>query len=249
MLEPLVSLWDRIVHKTSKNTVKDDISNKIPNEFEEDEKISSEEERLRRFPKKVGIVFAEKEHLEKILNFDQRACAHLLLQTNSVQKIFEFQIITHEYSDVYFSVPPKDDENGRFFQWFDDEINKFEKSSDGVTYGIDYWIAITSVPLGYYRFVRSQKRDNGESDRVFWVMTTDVWEQKHTPPSLFEYITITAIMCSINFISNDFGSSLFFHKRLKTKGCIFDFTVMKEHRRIMVSNPYPRAKLMVNGSE
>jgi hypothetical protein len=212
---------------------------KIPIEFEEDEEIShKEDEKLKYFPKKIGIVFAEKRRLEKILNFDQIACTHLLLQMNSVQKIFEFQVITHEYTDQYFSMPPQDDHNDRFFEWFDTEISKFDNSNYGKSYGIDYWIGITSINLQYNRFVRAQKRENGKSNKVFWIMTTDVWESKHTPPSLFEYIAITVLMCSINFISNDFNGSLYFHKELKTKGCIFDFTVMKEHRRLVVSNPY-----------
>jgi hypothetical protein len=70
-------------------------------------------------------------------------------------------------------------------------------------------------------------------------MTTNVWkDKKYTPPSLFEYIAVTVIMCCLNLLSNDFAGSLRFHKSLKTKGCIFDFTVVKEHRRLVVSNPY-----------
>jgi hypothetical protein len=69
-------------------------------------------------------------------------------------------------------------------------------------------------------------------------MTTDGWDKEHTPLSLFEYITITVFMCSLNLISNDFNRSYIFIKSLKTKGCIFDFTVVKEHRRIVVSNSF-----------
>ena len=55
------------------------------------------------FPKRIGIIFLEK--LEKIkqkykprhskdLDFEQVACAHLILQMNSIQSLFDFQIIT-----------------------------------------------------------------------------------------------------------------------------------------------------------
>ena len=57
------------------------------------------------FPKRIGIIFLEK--LEKVaykekykpshskdLDFEQVACAHLILQMNSIQSLFDFQIIT-----------------------------------------------------------------------------------------------------------------------------------------------------------
>jgi len=212
--------------------------NKIPDEFEEDEQEILDYAKLKQFPKKVGIVFTEKLSEKKLLNFDQIASSHLLLQMNAVQKIFDFIVIAHDYENS-FSNPPEDDENDKFFDWFDKEITEFEHSLIGRTYGIDYWIGITSIELAYKRFVRSQKRERGKKDKLFWIMTTNVWKGKnYTPPSLFEYIAITVIMCCLNFLSNDFAGSLRFHKSLKTKGCIFDFTVVKEHRRLVISNPY-----------
>jgi len=216
-----------------------ELPSRLPIEFEEDEETSHEEvEKIKRFPKKIGIVFAEKLPKRKSLNFDQRACAHLLLQMNSAQRIFDYQVISHDYEEKYFSDPPADDDDDRFFQWFDDEIGKFDNSVDGAAYGIDYWICITSINLRYNRFVRSQKRENGKSNMIFWIMTTNVWERQNTPPSLFEYVTITVLMCNLNQLSNEFNGLLRFHKPLKSKGCIFDFTVVKEHRRIIVSNPF-----------
>ena len=55
-----------------------------------------------KFPKNVGIVYCENyDHSNtKIrLNFDQIACSHLLLQMNSIQKIFDFQIIDYFVRD------------------------------------------------------------------------------------------------------------------------------------------------------
>ena len=44
-------------------------------------------------------------------------------------------------------------------------------------------------------------------------MTTNVWKGKeYTPPSLFEYITLTVIMCSLNLFSNDYGGCLRFQQ-------------------------------------
>jgi hypothetical protein len=56
-------------------------SNKLRSEFEEEKVPSDESAKLKQFPKKVAIVFAEKLPNKKLLNFDQAACAHLLLQT------------------------------------------------------------------------------------------------------------------------------------------------------------------------
>ena len=157
---------------------------------------------------------------------------------NSVQKLFDFIVISHDY-EKNFSNPPEDDNDDKFFKWFDKEITEFDNSLFGRAYGIDYWIGITSINIGYNRFVRARRRGDGKINRDFWLMTTNVWKGKeYTPPSLFEYITLTVIMCSLNLFSNDYGGCLRFHKPLKTKGCIFDFTVVKEHRRHVVSNPY-----------
>src|SRR5580765_2271206 len=105
---------------------------------------------------------------------------------NSVQRLFDFTVISHDY-EVYFSNPPGDDNDDKFFKWFDKEITEFENSPFGRAYGIDYWIGITSINLGYKRFVRSQKRKDATSKKVYWLMTTNVWKGKnYTPPSLFE---------------------------------------------------------------
>ena len=55
------------------------------------------------FPKRIGIIFLEKLDIvkeiykpkhSKDLDFEQVACAHLILQMNSIQSLFDFQIIT-----------------------------------------------------------------------------------------------------------------------------------------------------------
>src|SRR4051794_25948374 len=76
------------------------------------------EAKMKRFPKKVGIVFLEKSvekrtfpYIKKSskirlgvnkskmhLNFNQLACAHFLLQMNFVQSLFDFQIIAHNFT-------------------------------------------------------------------------------------------------------------------------------------------------------
>jgi hypothetical protein len=50
-------------------------------------------------------------------------------------------------------------------------------------------------------------------------------------------ITDMRIGHSLSSLSRAFSGCLYFHLPLITKGCIFDFTKVKDHRRILVSNP------------
>jgi hypothetical protein len=90
-----------------------------------------------KFPKRVGIIFLEK--LEKVefkrkyklmhpgLAFEQVACAHLILQMNSIQSLFDFQIITlFEDEDKEFHI----DKDEVTLDNFDKEIAKMEKLAD-----------------------------------------------------------------------------------------------------------------------
>ena len=87
------------------------------------------------FPKKVGIMFAENPYKkERILDFDQNACAFLLLQMNKNQTTFEFLIVTPS------GEPPKSNEE--LEMWFSKQINAFQYSEDDNR--IDYWVGITS---------------------------------------------------------------------------------------------------------
>ena len=89
------------------------------------------------FPKKIGIIFLEKlkkvEYKQKYkprhskdLDFEQVACAHLILQMNSIQSLFDFQIITlFEDEDKGFYIDKE-----ITLDKFDKEIAKMEKLAD-----------------------------------------------------------------------------------------------------------------------
>ncbi|HSF51117.1 MAG TPA: hypothetical protein VLA74_10195, partial [Nitrososphaeraceae archaeon] len=201
------------------------------------------------FPKKVGIVFIDdvsdskktlKNNLKKLslkiksekgnkphLPFDQIACAHLLLQMNKVQDIFDFQIVRLRFPDqLSYSVNKYD------LKWFTHQISTFESSEEGKKYNIDYWIVITSDKIEnnlYYI----------EEEKPRKAITTSLnWEGVNSPPSLFEYLSISVLMCRLYFINREFYGRLGSHPMLLTKGCIYDFTIFKPDRRILVSNPY-----------
>ena len=106
---------------------------------------------------------------------------------------------------------------------------------------IDYWIGITSNAIEKdYFFQPKYKRDNKDnknnsiSGKNIAIITSEQWERKFSPPSLFEYITMSVLTCSLYFLNSDFNGNLESHK---TKGCIFDFTRYKPERKILVSSP------------
>jgi hypothetical protein len=200
------------------------------------------------FPKNIGIVFIEElvyprsekrlsafgHWLKKRssrstrpkvkLNFDQLACAHLLLQINTSQTLAILQVIEP------VQVPIKSKQN--IIRWFDEYINRMKEKNNN----IDYWIGITSEPDSENRFFRTMKFSETKSKKRIWIVTTDVWEKWMSPPSLFEYICISVFICILRSIFSHIDQKIGEHMN-ETRGCIFDWTGYKPHRRILVSNP------------
>ncbi len=221
------------------------------------------------FPKKIGIVFIERIQIKRSLlkgtteegsnprlNFDQVACAHLVLQMNTIQSTFEFQIVIPKLiKEFSFQLLPTENNNKKnsrgdkkknspMLDWFDNQVKIILDGSEtawrDIEYlrGIDYWIGITSEPIIHDWSFEGQTRDKTKSGKYIGIITSVDWEKAHSPPSLFEYIASSILLCSLYFINREFGGKLYFHSLLITKGCIFDFTGFKPHRRIDVSNPH-----------
>jgi hypothetical protein len=148
---------------------------------------------------------------------------------NVIQDIFDFQIIRLTFPDQ-LSYPI----NGYDLKWFTDQISKLDTTEFGKKYNIDYWIAITSnkIEHNWYYIGEEQERPRKA------IITSYEWEEVNSPPSLFEYLSISVLMCSLYFINREFHGLLGSHHPLITKGCIYDFTIFKPDRRILVSNPY-----------
>jgi hypothetical protein len=90
------------------------------------------------------------------LDFDEVACAHILLQMNYIQNLFEFQIV--DPPDFIHSVSISTKGDDYVIQWFDDSILSFStKKEDYIVQwfdkivlsklendsATDYWIGIT----------------------------------------------------------------------------------------------------------
>ena len=203
------------------------------------------------FPKRIGIIFLEKLDIvkeiykpkhSKDLDFEQVACAHLILQMNSIQSLFDFQIITlFKDEDQEFKI-----DDPETLHNFDKEIAKMEKLADDNNKknnrkkfkNIDYWIGITSKAIiddeGHDGHFLATLTENRESQKLVGLITSKDWNKNFSPPSLFEYITLSVYICGIYFLNYHYKGSLRPHK---DKGCIFDYTYYKLNKRISISNP------------
>ena len=114
--------------------------------------------------------------------------------------------------------------------WFNGKINEIDKIKN---WNMDYWIGIILKGIGQDYFLRIGKKEEIPSDKI-GMITSELWQRKYSPPSLFEYIALTVFTCGIYFINYDFNGSL---KPHKTNARVFDFTYYKPHHRILISNP------------
>jgi hypothetical protein len=171
-----------------------------------------------KLPVKVGLVFLENESSK--LDFDQFAASYFILQLNKVQNLFEFSVIRDEEKQV--SKIPHSDNAEDFLSWL---INFSETISDR----LDFWIGITSKSFsGNYFFITY---GGGYS-----LITTSDWKKEYALPSLFEYLTHAAIVCSV--YSLDYTKKELLKSHGPTMGCIFDFTRDKRDRKITVASEF-----------
>ena len=118
------------------------------------------------FPMEIGIIFLEERkgfiYRKGLLNFDRNACSYVLLQLNSVQRLFQFDIINivKKRNHLLWKEHLEGDigEN-QVLDCFDDYVNTI---SQGDQLNIGSWIGITSkyLPKNLFATTRS-KTDHG----------------------------------------------------------------------------------------
>jgi len=185
------------------------------------------------FPIPIGIIFIEnverRKHSWPHLDFNQDACSYFLLQMNSVQRLFEFQVITLYVPDDYTLPSPRED----IFTWFKRLIN----SSKINEFEINDWIGITSEYLPGNLLFDSKMTDSGKTASI---VTSEKWLDLHTPPSVFEHMAISVLTIALYTLDmhvNDDIDNSFLDSHYETKGCIFDYVDWLQHARIGISNP------------
>lgn len=183
------------------------------------------------FPKKIGIVFLEnienKKKSKPHLNFDQEAASYIIVQMNSIQSLFNFNIV-----DMFAGNNNLIPEGKSMEELFNEKISQYENQSENDL--IDYWILVTSEEFEDNWFFKTEFEP--ETKRIVSIITDSDWEELHSPPSLFEYLVVTVLTCSLYSLSYSYGGGLTSHQN-ETRGCVFDFTKWKSHRRILVANP------------
>jgi hypothetical protein len=171
---------------------------------------------------------------------DQFACSYLLVQMNNVQNLFDIHIIEVNFNSEgsEYTLPIKesiDNDEEYLFSWFDDLLT--EKGLLKRHPDIEYWIGITSEPIRKNWFYDMKFRNETKSKKIFGLITTDQWEKSFSPPSVFEYLTITIFAIFLEALNADFKGLLSTHHRMVTKGCIYDFNNQKINRKIIIANP------------
>ena len=175
-------------------------------------------------------MFAENPYKrEKLLDFDQNACAFFLLQMNKNQTTFEFLIV------IPPGEPPKSNEELEL--WFTEQIKAFQNLNDN---HIDYWVGITSKEFyqrkGWYFYEVREA-----AGLYLWLITSNEWEKLMSPPLLFEFMATSAYTCAYQCIGLEFSNEKYDHENKEdkhlTRGCIFDYTQWVQHRRILIANP------------
>jgi hypothetical protein len=155
---------------------------------------------------------------------------------NSVQDLFDFQVIVNDPSLPYFHPPETSCPD--LLEWLDGEINKFENNQIGQNYLLDYWIGITSENIKGNLFIDERPKEDTKTGKPIAIITSFMWQRAYSPPSLFEYIALNAFQSSVGFLDCEFDATLLeIHETYVTKGCIFDYDQYKPHIRISVSNP------------
>lgn len=87
----------------------------------------------------------------------------------------------------------------------------------------------------YYLVWESDSIQKVGDNEIMAVVTSNGWEKRNLPPSVFEYLSIASFMCCLLSLSIDHGGKLEGHS---PSGCIFDYTLNTRYLRISMSNPF-----------
>ena len=185
------------------------------------------------FPRPIGIIFIEDVEKRKKswphLDFDQDACSYFLLQMNSIQNLFEFQVITL-YVPSDYTLPDKTE---NIFDWFKELVGSTKLKE----FGIKDWIGITSENLPGNLLLESERIDE---ENTASIITSYKWQKLRSPPSVFEHIVISILnvaLYALDMQFNDDPDNSFLNSHYATRGCLFDYVDWLQHARIGVANP------------
>ena len=85
----------------------------------------------------------------------------------------------------------------------DVEISKTNDYGQKKYKNIDCWIGITSEAIDGNYFFLTKDKHSSRSGKNIGIITSEKWERRFSPPSLFEYIVMSVLACSLYFLNYD----------------------------------------------
>lgn len=175
--------------------------------------------------KRIGVVLGD------LHDVNVPALKFLILQMNSCQDTFEFEILACRRGDSFVSRFSGDavlnrasmradvaDFLGRFHVLLEERIQT---------------LRIKEAPPNYFVLVTLARFDDefySMRERELSVIALGNWKRVMAPPSILEFIITLLLREAVSSISNSLRGSI----HLGTKGCLFDFTFHLEDARFKV---------------
>jgi hypothetical protein len=166
---------------------------------------------------KIGIIFGTKP------NFNHEAFKYFILSVNKFQKTYEF--FFPDVSTFPFEMGIVD------FQTSHETANTFIQNNRLTA---DHFITIITNSFNNNFFFNARQRTS--------IITTDIWEKRFSPPSLFEYLLHCIYTCLIysqvvpaDCVLTNEQLIINIGSHPETKGCIADFTRRKADDRIDIT--------------
>lgn len=173
-------------------------------------------------PITIGVVFGSFEEVAKDV------LSYLLVYQNTIQKTFEFRILSCSPSDSFLALLNADrapshveieqqvgDFLSRVKSWNDSQAEAF--GLDPVR--VDKVALLTNTAFSdYYYYV---------GEETWAVIALGGWENEYAPPSIVEYYLSFVVLAAIDVRTN-------IGRHFETRGCIFDFNASLADARLSV---------------
>jgi hypothetical protein len=187
---------------------------------------------------RIGILFSNTERLQV------PALRYLLLELNSVQKHFEYELLPNDMPESPLEVLNNDLRGIERIHLRDFEAPKFliayKEYLRNVSsrHGLqeeppNFFILITMATFIDNYYSTSPEFELTDPNSIA-ILALGNWEREMAPPSILECILTMTIQVSTEFVSPSFRHSI----HLGTKGCICDFNANPKDTKFKVLNGY-----------
>lgn len=173
-------------------------------------------------PTTIGIIFGPfNESAKEALSF-------LLIYQNTIQKTFEFHILSYPPHDPFLEILSADSapKHADVYPHIDDFLSRVKSwnNSEAESFGLDK-VEVDKIVL----LTDSTFSDNFYyvGDETWAIIALGGWENEYAPPSIVEYYLSFVAGAALDAIT-DIG------RHFETRGCIFDFNGSLSDARLSV---------------